>query len=307
MSENHGKKQYKQQQNENPAQSPELIHDTAQNSSENSDYSSYTDSSDQPEPGTRAYLYYHRGEPYRTAQKAAKKAAKKRDQSLLDDPKFQRNMAYLTKKQEEMKAAGWTSALPSETEEIDRTDEIPRDDDESEIPHIGQKRYAQKGPAGSFSYPEVPSPPPVADDEDEDDDAEYLGTLPPNANWGLPHNEFGQPLDTEYEAVEILAKKTRRDGKIWYLVKFKEAMFDRDTHWCREDDCENCPELIKEFDQKQKQKLQQNMSEISAMSSDPSSASLSDSSEDSDFTPPPTNSSSSSSSSSETEDLEPCD
>ena len=208
MSENHGKKQYKQQQNENPAQSPELIHETEQNSSENSDYSdSYEYSDGPPEKGTLAYVYYQRGQ----AQKAARKRAAKAG-SLLDDPKFQRNMNYLAKKQEQLKAAGWTSALPPQTEEIQRADEINRDEISDQIPRVGFKRTAQKGPAGAFSYPEVPSPPPVPDDEDEDDDVtQHLGTLPPNVNWGLPHNEFGQPLDTEYEAVDILdsKKKTR--------------------------------------------------------------------------------------------------
>lgn len=304
MSENHNDKQQKQQQNDVPAWSPELVNETEQNSSENSNSSDYTDSSDQPEPGTRAYLYYHRGEPYRTAQKAAKKAAKKRDQSLLDDPKFQRNMAYLTEKTAELEAEAAENEDLPETDEIDGITPINRD----EIPHIGHKRYGKKGPEGSFDYPEVPSPP-VPDDIDEDEgDVIELGSLPLTPGYNHPKNEYGDPIETEYEAVECLGRKKKTDGSIWYLIKFAQTSYGRNTHWCREEDCTNCQGLIDDWKKKQQKKLERNISRISAMSSDPSSASLSDSSsssEDEDFTPPPT--SSSSSSSSDTEDLEPCD
>ena len=84
-------------------------------------------------------------------------------------------------------------------------------------------------------------------------------------------------------------------------MKFAEEMFGHDTHWCREDDCENCPQLIEDFKKRQEQQIRQNMSEISAMSSEDS---VSDSSEDEDFTPEPESTSSSSDSYSDLESSE---
>ena len=312
MSENHDEQQ-QQQQNEQPniapPFSPVLIEESKQNSTDYSDYSD--DSENAPEKGTLAYLYHQRGIALKAAQK---RAAEAKQAMTFDDPKIERNIEILEKKTEELKQQTKEQHLvdgpverppppPGARPPLNGITPIDRDEYFAQNYRQGQKKHAQKGPAGAFTDDTVPSPPPMPDDEDEDEDnAQYLGSLPPNANWGLPHNEYGDPLDTEYEAVDIIGQKTK-DKEIWYNVVFKEEKFGHKTHWCKESDCENCPELIKEWKRKRTAQMTRPKSKPKSHDSDPSSASLSSSSSSTeDCTPPPEPESSSSSS---TEDFTP--
>ena len=308
MSENHGEQQQQQQneqQNIAPPFSPVLIEESKQNST---DYSDYSDDSDAPQSGTLAALYRQR----HIALKAAQKRTAEKEQAMkFDDPKIERNIEILAKKTEELKRKTKEQHLvdgpverppppPGARPPINGITPILPD----ENPQVGFKKHAQKGPAGAFTDDAVPSS--ETESDDDGNTVHILGILPPAPAWMPKRNEYGDPPDTEYEAIDIIGQMTK-DKEIWYNVVFKEEKFGHKTHWCKESDCENCPQLIEEWKKKQQKKNSQipksQKSKPKSHDSDPSSASLSSSSSSTeDCTPPPESESSSSSS---TEDFTP--